>query len=96
MEEDDDENGEEAQEYDADGNPIDDDEMVELQDDSVQGFFTHKGTTSFRQISTTLSLGIEKQPKRDIAVLDIPGYLMVYGITPTYTNTLHILTLYDE
>lgn len=46
MEEDDDENGEEAQEYDADGNPVDDDEMVELQDDSVQGFFTHKGTSS--------------------------------------------------
>lgn len=46
MEEDDDENGEEAQEYDADGNPVDDDEMVELQDDSVQGFFTHKGTNS--------------------------------------------------
>jgi len=49
MEEDDDENGEEAQEYDADGNPVDDDEMVELQDDSVQGFFTHKGTTSSDQ-----------------------------------------------
>jgi hypothetical protein len=49
MEEDDDENGEEAQEYDADGNPVDDDEMVEFQDDSVQGFFTHKGTTSSDQ-----------------------------------------------
>jgi hypothetical protein len=69
MEEDEDENGEEAQEYDADGNPIDDDEMVELQDDSVQGFFTHKGTTSFHPISIPTSLGVEKkQWKRDIAV----------------------------
>ncbi|KAF9178836.1 hypothetical protein BGZ51_000487 [Haplosporangium sp. Z 767] len=41
MDEDDDENGEEAQQYDAEGNPVDD-EMVELHDDSVQGFFAHK------------------------------------------------------
>lgn len=44
MEEDDDENGEEAQQYDAEGNPVDED-MVEFHDDSVQGFFTHKGKT---------------------------------------------------
>lgn len=43
MDEDDDENVESADQFDADGNPVDDDEMVELQDDSVQGFFTHKG-----------------------------------------------------
>jgi ribosome assembly protein SQT1 len=45
MEEDDDENVEEADQFDEDGNPVvNDDEMVELHDDSVQGFFAHKGT----------------------------------------------------
>ncbi|KAF9997156.1 hypothetical protein BGZ65_007259, partial [Modicella reniformis] len=43
MDEDDDENVEGADQYDENGNPVnDDDQMVELQDDSVQGFFTHK------------------------------------------------------
>ncbi|KAG0028349.1 hypothetical protein BGZ82_008472, partial [Podila clonocystis] len=36
-----DEDGEEAEQYDQEGNPVDD-EMVEFHDDSVQGFFTHK------------------------------------------------------
>lgn len=38
-----DENVEGADQFDENGNPVEDDEMVELQDDSVQGFFTHKG-----------------------------------------------------
>ncbi|KAF9288531.1 hypothetical protein BGZ74_000905, partial [Mortierella antarctica] len=36
-----DEDGEEAEQFDQEGNPVDD-EMVEFHDDSVQGFFAHK------------------------------------------------------
>lgn len=74
--EEDDEDGEEAEQFDQEGNPVDD-EMVEFHDDSVQGFFTHKGKNKLQDPTLSASSADKwmKHSELNHRVFFLPPYL---------------------